>query len=55
MCLGHSNGSGSLGFCVVYAPNLSLECGWQRDWMVSSLPIVDWIVGGDFNMVKWGG
>jgi hypothetical protein len=24
-------------------------------WMETSLPYVEWIIGGDFNMVEWDG
>ena len=44
-----------LGFCSIYAPNSSLAHSHLWDLMASYLPDVDWIVGGDFNMMKWEG
>lgn len=44
-----------IGICVLYATNLSSKHSGLQDWMASSLPTVDWIVGGDFNMIEWEG
>ena len=41
-----------LGFFSIYSPNLSFSRSYLWDWMASSLPDADWIVGGDFNRVE---
>lgn len=41
-----------LEFCVVFAPNLNLQCGQLWDWMAPSVLAVDWIARGEFNMVE---
>lgn len=41
-----------LGFCSIYAPNNPRERVALWDWMSKNLPIADWVLGGDFNMVE---
>lgn len=44
-----------LGFCSVYAPNLSLARVRIWEWMASSLSDAEWIIGSEFHMVEWEG
>lgn len=49
-----------LGIGSIYASNNHRERTQLWQWMVSYLPEVPWVFGGDFNMVefpedKWGG
>ena len=41
-----------LGFRSIYAPNSSSDRTQFWTWLESSLPNVEWILGGDFNMVE---
>lgn len=38
-------------FCSIHALNTRSNSLW--DWMASSLPTIEWLLGGDFNMVEW--
>ena len=42
-----------LGFCSIYAPNSSSKHTQICTRLESSLTYVEWILGGDFNMVEW--
>jgi hypothetical protein len=44
-----------VGFCSAYAPNASLDRCSLWDWIASSLPAAEWVIGSDFNMVEWSG
>ena len=44
-----------MGFCSIYAPNLSYTHIRIWEWMETYLPYVEWINCGDFNMVEWDG
>ncbi|XP_057873595.1 uncharacterized protein LOC131079610 [Cryptomeria japonica] len=41
-----------VGFCSIYVPNSSLERTSLWEWLRYYLPNVDWVLGGDFNMVE---
>lgn len=42
-----------MGFFSIYTHIASSDRCTLWDWMSSSLLVVEWIIGGDFNMVEW--
>lgn len=41
----------NIGICNIYAPNDYRDRAVLWDWLADSLPEVNWIVLGDFNMI----
>ena len=42
-------------FCSIYDVSIAIDCRWLLDLIDNSLPVVEWILLSDFNMVMWEG